>query len=194
MPSPLYCRLDQIPPSADQFIYGVAPSITARFFSSCPSDSTSRWTPCPPENCEAWLQVRLGCIRLSSLCPFRLLHTFRFLRPATYYRRFWIQRSSSERRRDLNPPDQCAAQRKVNAGRFHSHRADPAPLKPISHTYQILRECVKSTYRLRITVSWNRNEDLCRTDIYTCSIWMQNGQSRPHGFVLSVVCHLGLSV
>src|SRR3954452_5729706 len=115
MPSPLYCRLDQVPPSADQFIYGVAPSITARFFSSCPSDSTSRWTPCPPENCEAWLQVRLGCIRLSSLCPFRLLHTFRFLRPATYYRRFWIQRSSSERRRDLNPPDQCAAQRKIDS-------------------------------------------------------------------------------
>ena len=26
----------------------VAPSITARYFSSCPSDSTSRWTPCPP--------------------------------------------------------------------------------------------------------------------------------------------------
>src|SRR3982750_3178546 len=115
MPSPLYCRLDQVPSSADQFICGVAPSITARFFSSGPSDSTSRWTPCPPENCEAWLQVHLGCIRLSSLCPFRLLHTFRFLRPATYYRRFWIQRSSSERRRDLNPPDQCAAQRKVLA-------------------------------------------------------------------------------
>src|SRR5438270_6702487 len=112
-PSPLYCRLDHVPPSADQFICGVAPSITARSFSSCPSDSTSRWTPCPPENCKAWLQVHLGCIRLSSLCPFRLLHTFRFLRPATYYRRFWIQRSSSERRRDLNPPDQCAAQRKV---------------------------------------------------------------------------------
>src|SRR3954447_1410660 len=121
MPSPLYCRLDQIPPSADQFIYGVAPSITARFFSSCPSDSTSRWTPCPPENCEAWLQVRLGCIRLSSLCPFRLLHTFRFLRPATYYRRFWIQRSSSERRRDLNPPDQCAAQRNLQSRRIRSH-------------------------------------------------------------------------
>ena len=28
--------------------HGVAPSITARYFSSCPSDSTSRWTPCPP--------------------------------------------------------------------------------------------------------------------------------------------------
>ena len=28
--------------------HGVAPSITARYFSASPSDSTSRWTPCPP--------------------------------------------------------------------------------------------------------------------------------------------------
>src|SRR6266853_424635 len=116
-PSPLYCRLDLAPPLADQFICGVAPSITARYFSACPSDSTSRWTPCPPEYCKWWLQVRLGCVRLSLSCPFRLLHTFHFLRPATYYRRFWIQRPSSERRRDLNPPDQCAAQRKVSSRR-----------------------------------------------------------------------------
>src|SRR3954463_8879371 len=140
MPSPLYCRLDQVPPSADQFIYGVAPSITARFFSSCPSDSTSRWTPCPPENCEAWLQVRLGCIRLSSLCPFRLLHTFRFLRPATYYRRFWIQRSSSERRRDFNPPDQCAAQRKIDARGLHGDRLHSTLFQPHGHPHQLRRE------------------------------------------------------
>src|SRR3954468_3852562 len=130
MPSPLYCRLDQVPSSADQFICGVAPSMTARSFSSGPSDSTSRWTPCPPENGKAWLQVHLGCIRLSSLCPCRLLHTFRFLRPATYYRRFWIQRSSSERRRDFNPPDQCAAQRKVNTGGFHSDLLDFRGIEP----------------------------------------------------------------
>src|ERR1700730_4169028 len=48
-PSPLYCRLDLAPPLADQFICGVAPSITARYFSACPSDSASRRTPCPPE-------------------------------------------------------------------------------------------------------------------------------------------------
>src|SRR5881409_3344227 len=106
-------------PWADTAHLGLSPSITARSFSSCPSDSTSRWTPCPPENCERWLQVHLGCIRLSSLCPFRLFHTFRSLRPVTHYRRFWIQRSSSERPRDLNPPDQCAAQRKIDPGGFH---------------------------------------------------------------------------
>src|SRR4051794_22698541 len=140
MPSPLYCRLDQVPSSADQFICGVAPSITARSFSSGPSDSTSRWTPCPPENCKAWLQVHLGCIRLSSLCPCRLLHTFRFLRPATYYRRFWIQRSSSERRRDFNPPDQCAAQRKIHTRRFHRHVRDSVLLQPVHQCQEILGE------------------------------------------------------
>src|SRR5205814_2077066 len=29
----------------------------------------------PSGNCKRWLQVRLGCLRLSPSCPFRLLHT-----------------------------------------------------------------------------------------------------------------------
>jgi hypothetical protein len=33
------------------------------------------------------------------------------LRPTRHYPRFWIRRPSSERRRDFNPPEQCAAQR-----------------------------------------------------------------------------------
>src|ERR1017187_4805518 len=49
-PSPPYCGLDLAPPLADRFIVGVAPSITARYFSSCPSDPTSRWTPCHPDS------------------------------------------------------------------------------------------------------------------------------------------------
>jgi hypothetical protein len=89
----------------------VSPSITARYFSSCPSDSTSRWTPCPPEYHKRWLQVRFGCIQLSPSCPFKRLHTFHFLRPARFYPRFRIWRSSFERQRDLNPPEQRAAQR-----------------------------------------------------------------------------------
>src|SRR5712691_5416599 len=99
---------------------GWRPSITARYFSSCPSDSASRRTPCPPGTAERWLQVRLGCIRLSSSCPFRLLHTFRPPRPARSYPRLWIRRSSSERRRDLNPPESRAAQRTV--GLVHAPR------------------------------------------------------------------------
>src|SRR5271154_6350781 len=35
----------------------------------------------------------------------------RISRPARHYPRLWIQRPSSERRRDFNPPDSCAAQR-----------------------------------------------------------------------------------
>src|SRR6266851_4158113 len=81
-PSSQKCRLDLAPPWADRFILGVTPSITARYFSAGPSDSTSRWTPCPPEYGQRWLQVSLGCVQLSPSCPFRPLHTFRFLRPA----------------------------------------------------------------------------------------------------------------
>src|SRR3954447_15915500 len=52
----------------------------------------------------------LACVQLSLSCPFRLLHTFPSLRPARHYSRFWIRRSSSERRRDFNPREQRAAQ------------------------------------------------------------------------------------
>src|SRR5689334_1950194 len=81
-PSSQKRRLDLAPPLADRFILGITPSITARYFSAGPSDSTSRWTPCPPKYSKRWLQVSLGCVQLSPSCPFRPLHTFRFLRPA----------------------------------------------------------------------------------------------------------------
>ena len=90
---------------------GLPPSITARYFSSCPSDSGSLRTPCPPGYASNRLQVRLGCIRLSPSCPFRFLHTALLSRPARHYPRFWIQRSSSERRGDFNPHASRAAQR-----------------------------------------------------------------------------------
>src|SRR6266550_4589155 len=45
--------------------------LTARYFSAGPPNYSKRW-----------LQVGLGCVRLSPSCPFRRLHTFRFLRPA----------------------------------------------------------------------------------------------------------------
>jgi hypothetical protein len=64
----------------------------------------------PSADCKWWLQVRLGCIRLSSSCPFRHLHTFHFFGQRGFKPRFWIRRSSSERRRDFNPHDQRAAQ------------------------------------------------------------------------------------
>src|SRR6516164_4040794 len=53
----------------------------------------------------------LACFRLSLSCPFRLRHTFHLLRPARHYPRVRIWRSSFERQRDFNPPEQRAAQR-----------------------------------------------------------------------------------
>ena len=60
-----------------------------------------------------WLKVRLGRVRLSPSCPFRLLHTRLLSRPARHYPRFRIRPSSSERRGDFNPHDSRAAQRTI---------------------------------------------------------------------------------
>ena len=72
------------------------------------------------------LQVRLGCVRLSPSCPFRLLHTVLLSRPARHYPRFRIQRSSSERRGDFNPHDSRAAQRTLRAGPTSPSRSSSA--------------------------------------------------------------------
>ena len=111
---------------------------TARYFSAYPSDPASRRTPCPPKLLARWLQVRLGRLRLSPSCPFRLLHTFHSLRPARHYPRFWIQRSSSERRRDLNPPDLGAAQRTLWRGLTSRPRASPASAHHLPDAGQFL--------------------------------------------------------
>src|SRR4029453_10986022 len=112
-PSPPYSRLDLAPPSADQFIFGVAPLDSGPVLLRMPFGFRLTADTLPSGNCERWLQVRLGCLRLSSSCPFRLLHTFPLPRPARNYPRLWIRRSSFERRRDLNPPESRAAQRTV---------------------------------------------------------------------------------
>src|SRR5579864_4307280 len=94
----------------------------------------------------------LICFRLSPLCPFRRRHTFHSLRPATYYRRFRIQRSSSERWRDLNPPDQRAAQRKIDSRRLHDYRLDAAGLQPPRHPMQIRRDAAELLYWVYVPV------------------------------------------
>ena len=75
-----------------------------------PRDKAKVENALPSGNCRAVAAGRLGCVRLSSLCPFRLLHTFPSSRPTRNYPRLWIRRSSFERRRDLNPPESRAAQ------------------------------------------------------------------------------------
>ena len=46
--------------------------------------------------------------------------------PARHYPRLWIQRPSSERWRDFNPPDSCAAQRTLWAGPTSPGRSSSA--------------------------------------------------------------------
>ena len=90
----------------------MAPSTTTRYFSSCPSDPTSQWTPCPPGNRE-----RGRCRSALAVSGFRLRARSGFSipssspRPARRYPRVRIWRPSSERQRDLNPPELRAAQR-----------------------------------------------------------------------------------
>jgi hypothetical protein len=105
------CELDLAPSLADLFIVGVAPLITARYLSSNPSDSGSLRTPCPPRNHE-----KNGFRFVLAVSGFRLRARLDFSipsspRPARHYPRLWIQRPSSGRRRDFNPPDSRAAQR-----------------------------------------------------------------------------------
>src|SRR5664280_3835676 len=110
-PSPSWCRLDLAPPLADRFIFGVAPIDYSPVLLLMPFGFHLAVDTLPSGNRKRWLQVRLGCVRLSPSCPFRLLHTFLLSRPARNYPRLRIQRSSSERRGDFNPHDSRAAQR-----------------------------------------------------------------------------------
>src|SRR5215467_9702705 len=77
-PSPPYGRLDLAPPSADQFIFGVAPLDYGPVLLLMPFGFRLAADTLPSGNRKRRLQVHLGCIRLSSSCPFRLLHTFLF--------------------------------------------------------------------------------------------------------------------
>src|SRR6266852_4993956 len=85
-PSSKKCRLDLVPPWADRFILGITPSITARYFSAGPSDSILRYSldghPALRSTASGGFRSVLACVQLSPSCPFRRLHTFRFLRPA----------------------------------------------------------------------------------------------------------------
>ncbi len=72
----------------------------------------------------------LARVWLSLSCPFRLLHTFRLLRPARHYPRVRIWRSSSERQGDFNPPEQRAAQRTLRTSRTPSRLRAISAIRP----------------------------------------------------------------
>jgi hypothetical protein len=92
----------------------VSPSITARYFSSCPSDSILRYSldghPALRSTASSGSSSALAVssFRLRARLDFCLPSAFsgqRGITPAC-----WIWRPSFERQRDLNPPEQRAAQ------------------------------------------------------------------------------------
>src|SRR6476661_6575679 len=56
--------------------------------------------------------------------------------PARHYPCLWLQRPSSERRRDFNPPDSCAAQRTLWRGQTSHDRTSSATAPRLPDTDQ----------------------------------------------------------
>ena len=108
-PSPSQCRLDLAPPLADQFIFEVYPHRlrpgTSPHALRIPSHDGH---PALRELRSGGFRSALVCFRLSPSCPFRLLHTYLSPGPRGITPRVRIWRSSFERQRDLNPPEQDA--------------------------------------------------------------------------------------
>ena len=113
-PSPQYCRLDLAPPLADRFIVWVAPIDNGPVLLLKPFGFHLAMDPLPSG-------AHGGSRSALAVSGFRLrarvggFHTFRTLRPARHYPRFWIWRSSFERQRDFNPPGQRAAQHRLRS-------------------------------------------------------------------------------
>jgi hypothetical protein len=101
---------------ADRFIFGVAPIDYGPVLLLMPFGFHLTMDTLPFGDPQAGgFRSALACFRLSLSCPFRLLHTFHLLRPARRYPRVRIWRSSFERQRDFNPPEQRAAQRTLRS-------------------------------------------------------------------------------
>src|ERR1700724_2062161 len=111
-PSPSYCRLDLAPPLADRFIFGVAPIDYGPVLLLMPFGFHLAMDTLP-----SGATASGGFRSTLAVSGFRLRARLGFsipsnsLRPARHYPRFRIRCSSSEHRRDFNPPEQCAAQR-----------------------------------------------------------------------------------
>jgi len=93
----------------------VSPSITARYFSSCPSDSPHGGHPALRGTTSSGSSSALAVssFRLRARLDFCLPSAFSGQRGITPV--CWIWRSSFERQRDLNPPEQRAAQHALSA-------------------------------------------------------------------------------
>ena len=111
-PSSWKCRLDLAPPLADRFILGMVPIDCSPALLLMPFGFHLTMDTLPSGNCRAaapgspW---SVSGFRLRARLDVSIPSNS--LRPARNYPRFWIWRSSFERQRDLNPPEQRAAQR-----------------------------------------------------------------------------------
>src|SRR6202034_1792641 len=111
-PSPSYCRLDLSPPLADRFIFGVAPIDYSPVLLLMPFGFHLTMDTLPsgkPRGIGSRSTLAVSSFRLRARLGFSIPASS--FRPARHYPRVRIWRSSFERQRDLNPPDQRAAQR-----------------------------------------------------------------------------------
>ena len=60
--------------------------------------------------------------------------------PTRHYPRLWIQRHSSKRRRDFNPPDSCAAQRTLSVSLTSTPVISPFSPRRLGRTYKLALE------------------------------------------------------
>src|SRR5512135_1844980 len=130
-PSPPYCGLDLAPPLADRFIMEMAPLdygpvlLRMPFGSRLAADTLPSGCPCGQSatvGASPWLYPSFP-----TSCPYRVLHGC-VPQPTRHYPRLWIHRPSFGRPRDLNPPDQNAAQHTLRGLRRRGARARQAIL------------------------------------------------------------------
>ena len=110
-PSPVFRRLDLAPPSADQFIFGVAPLDYGPVLLLMPFRFRLTADTLPsgvPQEAGSRSALAVSDFRLRARLGFTIPSFFP--RPARHYPRFRIWRPSSKRQRDFNPPDLGAAQ------------------------------------------------------------------------------------
>src|SRR3954471_21008606 len=114
-PTFIFCTahaLQRFLTQAVRFIFGVAPIDYSPVLLLMPFGFHLAMDTLPSGELQVLgFRSALACVRVSLSCPFKLLHTFHLPRPTRHYPRLRIQRSSFERRRDFNPPEQRAAQR-----------------------------------------------------------------------------------
>ena len=137
-PSSQKCRLDLAPPLADRFILGVTPSLTARYFSSCLSDSPHGGHPALRSTASGGFRsvLAVSSFRLHARLDVSIPSSF--LRPARLRTPLLDIAPLIERHRDLNPPEQRAAQRALPDCRRSTRNRDDSALSGLFYSTLLL--------------------------------------------------------